>query len=115
MSKKVTAKKQAEIDYATKRLSEICTEGKVIYGQFIESNGMGTRTYTFYTVVDGEIICLDYYIHTVLEYAFRETSKTARGLHTQDDGNGTVLHLSYHLFGVPGPDSAPCKYTYCRL
>lgn len=117
MSKKLTAEKQAEIEHATKRLREFCTEGKVIYGQLIDSNGQGTRTYTFYTVVEGEIVCLDYYIHTVLGYAFRETSKAARGLSTQDDGYGTVLHLSYHLYGTNyyKEHDTGCAFTYCRL
>lgn len=120
---KVSEEKQAEINHAREQLEKMCPPGSTIYGQFIDSNGQGTRTYTFFVVYDGEMVCLDYYLHTVLGYQFRETSHAARGLRTQDDGYQTVLHLSYELFGVHtrhnitewNPAGDPNAYTYRRL
>lgn len=111
---KRTVSKEEKEQY-TELLKKWCPVGKTIYSQFIQTGGNGIRTFTFYTVVDGEIYVLDYAFTVVLGYQFRETTTTARGIRTSDPFS-PILHLSYHLFGIEARfDGSPCAYTHRTL
>ncbi|GHO44535.1 hypothetical protein [Ktedonospora formicarum] len=98
MTKKQLAEESKR--YAHEKLMEYCKVGTTVYSMLNYSNGYGTRTYSFYVIVRGELYRIDWAIAALLGYKIKETKHTAAGIATTSDHYMVVSDISRYLFGV---------------
>lgn len=75
-------------------------EGATIYSLMRWTDNRGKRTYSFFVVNEGEIICLDPYIAFLLGYKLHQTVTSGVGVYTSgNDAHSLVAQISHTLYG----------------